>query len=105
MLLLRLLIAFLWVVAFGCVDAALTKEKILENREKRVRQIQQSLRVVQKQIDGHTSGTKTIDDGKLLSLKSRVEKYQSEIADFSRKLSDEEIDEIIQESQSEAGEL
>jgi hypothetical protein len=73
---------------FHCYPFCLQKEKILENREKRVRQIEQSLRVVQMQIDGHTSGTKPVDEGKLVSLKNRVEKYRSEIADFSRQLSD-----------------
>jgi hypothetical protein len=66
----------------------LQEEKILADREKRVRQIQQSLRVVQKQIDGHESGTTTVEEGKLLSLRKRVNQYQSEIADFSRQLSD-----------------
>jgi hypothetical protein len=66
----------------------LQKEKILSDREKRVRQIQQALRVVQTQILGHDSGAKTVEEGKLMSLKNRVKKYESEIADFSRHLSD-----------------
>lgn len=54
----------------------------MAGREKRVRQIQQSLRVVEKQIHS------TEDEGKLVSLKKRVERYKTEIADFSRQLTD-----------------
>ena len=73
----------------------------MADRDKRAQQIQHSLRVVQTQIDNHNSGSKVLPEGKLVSLQNRVIKYTEEIADFSKPLSDSEIEELIKESEED----
>mmetsp|Transcript_15942 Transcript_15942/g.28693 ORF Transcript_15942/g.28693 Transcript_15942/m.28693 type:complete len:106 (+) Transcript_15942:264-581(+) len=102
---LRAFVCFVLLLALFCVDAAVTKAKILADREKRARMIEQSLKVVQKQIDDHMNGVKTLPDGRLASLKSRAAKYESEIASFTKPLSDKEIDELIKMEQEKGDEL
>ena len=66
----------------------------MADREKRVRQIQQSMQILQMQLD-NASGTK------LVSLKNRVSQYQKEIEEFARPLSDEDIEVMIKEAEED----
>jgi hypothetical protein len=61
------------------------KEKIVADRNKRVRQIEQSLNMVLKQLENLGD----VSESKVTSLQNRKTKYEQEIALFSKPLTDE----------------
>lgn len=63
------------------------EEKILSDREKKVRQLKDALAPLVKQLDKHESGASPLDADRIKSIKMRWEKYQKELEESSRPLS------------------
>ena len=48
------------------------------------------------QLDGHNSGSKPLSDKRLKSLNARLQKYEVQLQDMTRTLSQSELDELIE---------
>ena len=65
------------------------ENEIIMEREKRVRQLEQQLSMLEERMERHLSGEEKIPDDRLSSLKKRIYQYEDQLADFSRPLAPE----------------
>lgn len=80
---------FLLVIVSTChVDASTMtlKEKVLSERSKRFVHLEHAFHALEKQLEKHNSGVRVLEDGRLKSLKSRMDSYKLQIVDASREL-------------------
>ena len=65
------------------------KEIFLKDREDRVGSLNHQLKVLERQMEDHTSGKKVISHERLSSLKKRMLHYNDQLVDLSKELSEE----------------
>ena len=58
-------------------------------REKRVKQLEEMLQVLEEQMDRHRSGGNKLPDDRLASLTKRMNVYEDQLIEASRALTDE----------------
>mmetsp|Transcript_8561 Transcript_8561/g.25358 ORF Transcript_8561/g.25358 Transcript_8561/m.25358 type:complete len:107 (+) Transcript_8561:265-585(+) len=93
------LLSFLLVIAaLLSADAGssnMTREKLLEDRKKKVVHLEHAMKQIQKQLDDYHKGHKRLDQNRVKSLKNRLASYKGQIYDYSKELSDKEIEELL----------
>mmetsp|Transcript_8562 Transcript_8562/g.25361 ORF Transcript_8562/g.25361 Transcript_8562/m.25361 type:complete len:118 (+) Transcript_8562:541-894(+) len=73
----------------------LQREKLLEDRKKKVVHLEHAMKQIQKQLDDYHKGHKRLDQNRVKSLKNRLASYKGQIYDYSKELSDKEIEELL----------
>ena len=71
-------------------------EKVLADRQKSAEHIQHAVDTLHLQLDGHNSGSKPLSDKRLKSIAARLQKYEGQLQDLTRTLSQSELDELIE---------
>mmetsp|Transcript_12672 Transcript_12672/g.36451 ORF Transcript_12672/g.36451 Transcript_12672/m.36451 type:complete len:114 (+) Transcript_12672:50-391(+) len=71
------------------------EEEITAEREKRSTELKHQLEVLMEQLERHNSGVQRISDDRLSSLQKRIAAYEEQWREFSRELSAEEMQDLI----------
>ena len=95
MLLIVVLFAFHFVF-FLLPPQNIQAEKVLADRQKSAEHIQHAMDTLHLQLDGHKSGSKPLSDKRLKSLAARLQKYEAQLQDLTRTLSQSELDELVE---------
>lgn len=61
----------------------------MEQRAKKVVHITHAMEMLKKQLDGHNSGVKVLEERRVTSLKNRMQSYKGQIYDATRTLTED----------------